>query len=897
MQSSAIQDFISDYTIRKLIDGLVESDPDHVLCHFENRAYTIRELSEKADRLASALLDTGIEAGQRVLVMLPQHIDHVITIFAMLRTGIIWVPINIHSKGDALAFLAGHADPAAAIVDATYRDTFERLLETQSIPLVIWRDGGTSKLSFEQMLNTPPTRNALPSPAPDDVLCLSYSSGTTGEPKGSLVTDRALRASAGTCIHVAGMEAGDVMLLWEPLHHLAGGQVPLIALLKKATFALVRNFSASRFWSDAKLYNVTHIHYLGGVLPILLKQPPSPAESDHRVRIAWGGGCPAQVWHAAEARFGVTIREGYGLTEVTSFVTANRTGREGSIGQAISPFNVYIVDEAGRPVGDNVTGEIVVRPEFPGLTSKGYFRNPEASAAMTRDGQFFSGDLGYRDKDGYFYFVGRKKDSVRRRGENISAWEVERVINQHPCVEESALIGVPSDVGEDDLKIFIRTTAGATLQPEDLIRWCEDKMPYFQIPRYVTFVDDFPRTPTHRIRKPDLPRSLNDCWDLDASGYKLRRNAKPTSEKRAEPTAQQRETKISFRGVQKCYGNSTVLAPTDLDIRAGEFLTLLGPSGSGKTTLLNILAGITEPSDGELWIDGRNVTNLSSGQRGIGMVFQNYALMPHLTVFENVAFPLRIRRMAKAEIRSRVERALSLVDMEQFADRRPKQLSGGQQQRVSIARCLVYEPSIILMDEPLGALDKKLRTQLQIEIKRLHDRLGFTALYVTHDQDEAMSMSDRICLMDAGRIVQIDSPKDLYFRPRSQFAANFLGEANLLEVKFVGQRNRARFEGLGGETLYLPPSTDAAIDSNHLLLLRPENVRILDERSDADNVVSATVDDVIFFGGQTRISASINGHSIVAKQPTGTDEIDLKPGDGVRLGWANEAMKIISDRT
>lgn len=515
---------LSDRTVRDLLDERVRDHPDHILCRFEDQAYSVRELTERADRLAHGLLSAGITRGDRVLVMLPQHVDHVITIFALLRSGIVWVPVNVHSKGEALTFIAEHAQPVAAIVDEAYRDAFEPVLARQDIRSIIWRGGAKAWPAFEAVSQRSATDALPPGPGPDDIVCLSYSSGTTGEPKGSLVTDRGLRTGAQTCIHVAGMARGDIMLLWEPLHHLAGGQVPLIALLTLSTFALVHRFSASRFWAQAKQYGVTHVHYLGGVLPILLKQPAGPADRDHNVRVAWGGGCPIQVWRQFEERFGVTIREGYGLTEITSFVTANRTSRMGSIGRAIPPFEVCILDDDRKLVHNGRAGEIVVKPLVSGLTSKGYFRNAEATAGMQRDGWFHTGDLGYRDEDGYFYFIGRKKDSVRRRGENVSAWEVERVINQHPAVEESALVGVPSELGEDDLKIVLRLVKGATLEPLDLIRWCEGRMPYFQVPRYVAFVDDFPRTPTQRIKKPDLPRTTGDCWDLEASGYVLSRS-------------------------------------------------------------------------------------------------------------------------------------------------------------------------------------------------------------------------------------------------------------------------------------------------------------------------------------------------------------------------------------
>ncbi|MBB1652067.1 ABC transporter ATP-binding protein, partial [Delftia sp. UME58] len=231
----------------------------------------------------------------------------------------------------------------------------------------------------------------------------------------------------------------------------------------------------------------------------------------------------------------------------------------------------------------------------------------------------------------------------------------------------------------------------------------------------------------------------------------------------------------------KRYGDFVALAPTHLDVARGEFLTLLGPSGSGKTTLLSLIAGLAQPDEGRVLIDGADVTYGAPYERDIGMVFQNYALFPHMSIEENIAFPLKMRKVPAAEARRRAHEALEMVRLPHVASRLPRELSGGQQQRIALARCMVYRPAIILMDEPLGALDKKLRDQMQLEIKRIHRELGTTIVYVTHDQEEAMTMSDRICLMNGGAIEQLGTPADLYFRPRTLFVADFLGESNLLQ--------------------------------------------------------------------------------------------------------------------
>ena len=248
--------------------------------------------------------------------------------------------------------------------------------------------------------------------------------------------------------------------------------------------------------------------------------------------------------------------------------------------------------------------------------------------------------------------------------------------------------------------------------------------------------------------------------------------------------------KLAAHGISKHYGATVALAPTDLSIDAGELVTVLGPSGSGKTTLLQVICGLTEPTAGRLFVDGEDQTHTPAHRRRMGVVFQNYALFPHLTVAENVAFPLDVRRVTGAALQRRVGEALDMVGLGEFRARFPRELSGGQQQRVALARCFVYEPKLILMDEPLGALDRKLRETMQIEIKRLHRQTGATIMFVTHDQDEALALSDRICLMNCARVEQIGTPRQIYEQPESLFAADFIGISNVLRGR-VGEDGRS----------------------------------------------------------------------------------------------------------
>jgi putative spermidine/putrescine transport system ATP-binding protein len=355
--------------------------------------------------------------------------------------------------------------------------------------------------------------------------------------------------------------------------------------------------------------------------------------------------------------------------------------------------------------------------------------------------------------------------------------------------------------------------------------------------------------------------------------------------------------KLLVRGLRKTYGAIVALHGADLELRDGEFLTLLGPSGSGKTTLLLAIAGLNEPDSGEIRIDGKLATYLPPFKRDLGMVFQNYALFPHMTIFDNIAFPLKMRRWPAADIAVAVKRVLDIVQLPELADRHPRQLSGGQQQRIALARALVYEPSVILMDEPLGALDKKLRDRLQLEIKQLHRELHIAVLYVTHDQEEALVMSDRICLMRDGRIEQLGTPEDLYFRPRTVFAADFLGESNLLAGRFLSHdAATARVELDDGTPLIGTAEARLEAGQRVRVMVRPEALRILKGEEAADNQLTAVPRDVVMSGGTTlHLFATPGGLELSARRLTDGLGKAMRPGDTVRLGFSSTRAVIIPE--
>jgi putative spermidine/putrescine transport system ATP-binding protein len=356
-------------------------------------------------------------------------------------------------------------------------------------------------------------------------------------------------------------------------------------------------------------------------------------------------------------------------------------------------------------------------------------------------------------------------------------------------------------------------------------------------------------------------------------------------------TSQARERsriKLHAQGLSKAYGASMALQPLELKVYSGELLALLGPSGSGKTTLLQVICGLIEPTGGRLIIDGRDETDKPVNKRDIGVVFQNYALFPHLTVRENVAFPLQMRKITAADLRQKLEATLAMVGLSDFGNRFPRELSGGQQQRVALARCLVYQPSLILMDESLSALDRKLRENMQIEIKRLHRETGATIIFVTHDQEEALALADRICLMNEGRIEQLGTPEDLYEQPRSAFVADFIGISNVMR----GSIQPGMIRTQDGD-LPLPDGCEARIGQDGALIVRPEKMSLcaVDEA-----FVSGRVEETIYAGSETKLLVRLpSGTRITVRRQAGLPGVAI--GEQVAIRWDRQQARLLEARS
>jgi putative spermidine/putrescine transport system ATP-binding protein len=356
---------------------------------------------------------------------------------------------------------------------------------------------------------------------------------------------------------------------------------------------------------------------------------------------------------------------------------------------------------------------------------------------------------------------------------------------------------------------------------------------------------------------------------------------------------------IRIEGLSKRYGDFVAVDDLNLDLGAGEFVTLLGLSGSGKTTTLMAVAGFVEPDAGRIEVGGRNIVDLPPERRDLGVVFQNYALFPHLNVFENVAFPLRMRKRPAAEIDRAVKRLLEVVGLEAMATRRIAALSGGQQQRVALARALVFEPPALLMDEPLGALDRTLRDQMQTEIKRIQRELGVTVLYVTHDQEEALALSDRIAVMAAGRICQLATPDEIYERPLSAFVAGFVGDSNFFDVTLgaAGDLGRVVAVDVAGHSLQARLQ-DAIAGPGALMAIRPEAVSIgAPDAAPDGNALAGEVRTREFLGATIRLSIATALGTFTVRQPRTAPSAQCQPGTLVRIWWRAEDALLFRPRT
>lgn len=530
-------------TIEAVLTARVAQRPDHPVIRFNGeqgiRDVTYRTLWDQSGRFAAGLRSLGLTAGDTAAIMLPNGPAFLTAWFGMARAGIVEVPINTAYRGDLFLYVLAQSRCRLLVIDAELLPRVAAI--AQSLPdlahvLVVGDfdvDAARSQLppgcrlgALSDLVSAHEPAVPGTSVAATDPSVVLYTSGTTGPSKGVVLTHNANFRLARTMSEAAGFERDEVLITAFPLFHVAARYVSaLAAMLIDGRVVINERFSSSRFWEECREQQVTAIHYLGSLLTMLLKRPPSDAEEDNDVRIAYGAGAPLPVWEEVERRFGLRLFELYGMTE-TGAVTMNRSGsyRAGSCGRVLDDCEVAIHDDRDRPLAAGETGEIVVRPREPHIMIEEYLAMPQATLTALRNLWFHTGDRGYLDEDGYLYFVGRKKDAIRRRGENVSAYEVETVLADDDRVEAVAVVGIDDDIsGEEILAVVVKRDPG--LDAAALLDTAQDRLPYFAVPRYVRFTSELPMTPSQRVEKYKLREQglTEDTWDREAAGYEVRR--------------------------------------------------------------------------------------------------------------------------------------------------------------------------------------------------------------------------------------------------------------------------------------------------------------------------------------------------------------------------------------
>jgi len=521
-------DYVADpdspSSVAAILDARAESTPDAPFVIFEGETVTYAGIVARAERTAAGLAAAGAGEGTKVAVLMPNSLEVLEVWFACALMGAVLVPVNTGLVGEGLRYILEHSEAELLVVDSSLVATLE---DAYPIAAGLGRRFVRGADAVEvpgylpyAALTGAGDRGPRASVAPDTLASILYTSGTTGLPKGVMNCHNSYVASAlEFSRNYVRMREDDVLYTSLPLFHInAQSLTTLGSIVSGRPMVLSPRFSASRFFADLAAHDATVFNYIGAMLTMLHKQPAGRHDTDNRVRLAVGGAAPVELWRDFERRFGLTVLEIYGLTETATFCCGSPPDliRPGRIGIPVSWAEAKVVDEDDRELGPGEAGEIVVRPKRPDILFQGYYKRDDATAEAMRGGWFHTGDRGSRDADGYFAFIDRLKDSIRRRGENISSYEVERVVNSHPEVAESAAYGVPSELGEDEVMVTVILRDG-DLDPADLVAFCEERMARFMVPRYVRVAAELPKTATQRVQKFELRKlGTEGAWDSTA---------------------------------------------------------------------------------------------------------------------------------------------------------------------------------------------------------------------------------------------------------------------------------------------------------------------------------------------------------------------------------------------
>ena len=525
-------------TIGRVLDRITEANPSRPFVEIGGKSYSYRDFRDGVLRTASLFRELGVRHGDRVCLFMPNCVEYLYCWFGLSELGAISVPINTAYRRDETAYILNNAEAVALVTDPSLSDVAEAAADLAlGIRHRILLGDAPSEDSwtpFSEAFEQAAPLAERPDVSPDDVSMLVYTSGTTGNPKGVMVTHRMYAAAGQGFAHWTQATSDDRFFTCLPFYH-ANIQYysTMGALAAGATLVIVDRFSASRFWGQVREARATVVNFIGMMMPVLAKNPESPDDADNTVRLFYGSpSFPPEFLAEFQERFATDIIVGFGMTE-TCYGTIEAIGEDRRSGSSGSPRQhpdprfentVRIADaETGEHVGPNTVGEITIKNP---AVMPGYWRNEEQNRETLRDGWLYTGDLGWLDDDGFLYFVDRKKDIIRRRGENISSQEVENVIKANSNVLDCAVVAVPSELGEDEVKAYVTPRPGATVNPEEVVYWCAEHLAYFKVPRYWEVRDELPRTPSLRVRKDVLRQEREDliegCYDREAAGIRLR---------------------------------------------------------------------------------------------------------------------------------------------------------------------------------------------------------------------------------------------------------------------------------------------------------------------------------------------------------------------------------------
>jgi crotonobetaine/carnitine-CoA ligase len=520
-------------TFGEIVKNRALSKPNVRFVKFENDELTYSEYHRGGNKVANIMSSLGLAKSDTCAIMLPNCPEFLVAWLGLARLGVIEVPVNCAYKGDLLAYILNKAKCKALVISSRWVDRIKELspeLNHLRHVLVVGGkedvgDGRMSWYSYENLMSHANEAEIDVEIKPSDPSLILFTSGTTGPSKGAILTHRANFSLARTACDLMNYGPDDRLYTVFPLFHVnARYTTILVALLADCDVVMHNRFSASNFWDICRREKITCFNYMGSLLTILMKQPERPDDADNPVRMIQGAPAPLEIYEDFQKRFNVKITEAYGSTEV-GLATVNRADsfRKGSCGKAVPIYEVEIHDDNDEQCPPGVTGEIVVRPKEPWVLFSGYYGMPVETVKSWENLWFHTGDSGYMDEDGYFYFVDRRKDVVRRRGENISSYEIERVLNKHPKILESAVIGVPSELSEEEVLAVVNVKDEEVLSPEELLDFCQSRIAHFSVPRYVRFVKELPRTPSQRVEKYKLRKEgvTEDTWDREFTSYKV----------------------------------------------------------------------------------------------------------------------------------------------------------------------------------------------------------------------------------------------------------------------------------------------------------------------------------------------------------------------------------------